>query len=102
MDSPDADVVPTTSAVTVPIDGILDLHPFAPRDVPSVVAEYVDECVRLGIAEVRLIHGKGHGVQRAVVRAALQRHPRVVAVRTADESAGGWGATLATLDLAAR
>ncbi len=92
---PDAVVVPV-----VPIDGVLDLHTFRPSEVAGLVAEYIDECVRVGIGEVRLIHGKGRGVQRAIVRDVLERHPRVATIRTPDEGGGGWGATEATLILA--
>ena len=83
--------------VHVAIGDELDLHTFLPRDVRSLVPEYLDECVRLGLREVRIVHGKGRGVLRRAVQAALERHPCVVAYRQADEISGGWGATLVTL-----
>ena len=61
----------------VPIDGTLDLHAFAPRDIPSVVEEYVQAACEAGLREIRLIHGRGKGVQRAVVHKVLVEHPLV-------------------------
>ena len=78
---------------SVPIEAELDLHTFAPRDVRSVVEEYVRAAA--GLREVRLVHGRGIGVQRAAVHATLDRHPLVVAFRDAPES--HLGATVATL-----
>jgi dsDNA-specific endonuclease/ATPase MutS2 len=63
--------------VRVPIEDSLDLHPFAPRDIPSVVEEYIEEAARAGYREVRLIHGRGRGVQRGIVQALLERLPLV-------------------------
>jgi len=83
--------------VQVPITDELDLHTFSPRDVPSLIPEYLDECVRLGFREVRIVHGKGRGVLRRAVHAALERHPRVVRYQLAEGWAGSWGATLVTL-----
>jgi dsDNA-specific endonuclease/ATPase MutS2 len=84
-------------AVVLPIDGTLDLHTFAPRDVADVVATYLDECLARGITSVRIVHGKGIGVQRRIVEGALRRHPAVVWFGTADSWAGGWGATVVEL-----
>src|SRR5262245_41196400 len=61
----------------VPIDRELDLHTFAPRDIPVVVEEYVRAAHEAGLRELRLVHGRGHGVQRGIVQAALERHPLV-------------------------
>jgi DNA-nicking Smr family endonuclease len=83
--------------VPIPITGDLDLHPFAPREIPSVVREYLHACRERGILCVRLAHGRGRGVQRAVVRRLLSSLPEVVSVRDAAPEAGGWGATLAEL-----
>lgn len=84
-------------AVHIPVDGILDLHTFSPKDVPSVVKEYLRACMKAGIFEVRIIHGKGKGVLRRRVHAVLERHPRVVDFGL-DPGPSGWGATLVLLD----
>jgi len=81
--------------VRVPIEGSLDLHPFAPRDVASVVAEYVTAAHDAGLHEVRLIHGRGKGVQRGIVQQALEKHPLVVEFWDAPET--HLGATVARL-----
>ena len=81
--------------VRLPLGRELDLHAFAPRDIPSVVEDYVTAAADAGIAEVRLIHGRGRGVQRGIVQAALDRHPRVVEFW--DDSASHLGATIARL-----
>lgn len=73
-------------AVRVPIEDRLDLHPFQPRDVPSVVDEYLRAAHDKGLTEVRLIHGRGIGVQRAVVRRLLRSHPLVRDFRDAPDS----------------
>jgi DNA-nicking Smr family endonuclease len=83
--------------VEIPITGDLDLHPFAPRDVPSVVEEYLRACRARGILEVRLVHGRGKGVQRAVVQRLLRSLPDVASFGDAPPPAGGWGATLLRL-----
>ena len=79
----------------VPIERELDLHAFAPRDIPSVVAEYVDAAAAAGFDEVRLVHGRGRGVQRGIVQQVLDRHPRVVEFW--DDTASHLGATIARL-----
>lgn len=83
--------------VVLPITGELDLHTFAPADAMAVVADYLDECRRRGLLEVRIVHGRGRGVRRAEVRRALARREDVVAFRDAPPSSGGWGATLVVL-----
>lgn len=88
---------PFKAPVVVPIQDTIDLHPFAPKDIPSVVEEYINECLRGGIYEVRIIHGRGIGVQRNVVRSLLERHASVVSFHDAPPEAGGWGATIARL-----
>lgn len=82
-------------AVQIPIERELDLHAFAPRDIAAVVADFVDAAAQAGWREVRLIHGRGRGVQRGIVQAALDRHPRVVEFW--DDAAAHLGATIARL-----
>ena len=79
----------------VPIEAELDLHAFAPRDVRSVVEEYVRAAAAAGLREVRIVHGRGAGVQRGIVQAALERHPLVTAFRDAPGS--HLGATVAAI-----
>lgn len=79
----------------VPIEGTLDLHPFAPRDVKSVVEEYVTAAHEAGLRGIRLIHGRGTGVQRGIVQQALERHPLVEEFW--DASDAHLGATVARL-----
>jgi dsDNA-specific endonuclease/ATPase MutS2 len=81
--------------VHLPIERELDLHPFAPRDIPSVVSEYIDAAAAAGFAEVRVVHGRGRGVQRGIVQATLDRHPRVIEFW--DDPAAHLGATIARL-----
>lgn len=83
--------------IEIPVDGTLDLHTFQPREAATLVADYIAECQRLGILEIRIIHGKGTGALRRTVHAALQKLPGVMSFRLADESAGSWGATLVSL-----
>jgi DNA-nicking Smr family endonuclease len=79
----------------VPVEGTLDLHTFHPRDIKSVVEEYVTAAHEAGLREVRLIHGRGTGVQRGIVQATLERHPLVRSFHDATET--HLGATVATL-----
>ena len=79
--------------VEIPIEDSLDLHPFAPRDIPSVVEEYLRQAAARGFREVRLIHGRGTGTQRAVVQRLLRDHPLVASYADAPPDRGGWGAT---------
>jgi DNA-nicking Smr family endonuclease len=83
--------------VVVPIEDALDLHPFAPAEIPSVVESYLEAAHEAGFGEVRLIHGRGRGVQRARIRALLSRHPDVVSYRDATPERGGFGATVVWL-----
>ncbi len=83
--------------VVLPIEDVLDLHTFAPRDIPDLVREYLTACVRHGLREVRLIHGRGTGTQRAVVRSVLSGHPLVLEFADAPPERGGWGATVVRL-----
>lgn len=81
--------------VRVPIESEIDLHAFNPRDIPSVVEEYIEAAADAGFREVRLVHGRGRGVQRGIVQATLDRHPRVLEFR--DDTAAHLGATIAIL-----
>jgi DNA-nicking Smr family endonuclease len=83
--------------VRIPIEDALDLHSFGPRDVASVVDEYLRAAHERGFREVRIIHGRGIGVQRSIVRAVLSRHLLVVSFTDAPPARGGWGATIVQL-----
>ena len=83
--------------VRIPIERELDLHAFAPRDIPHVVADYIDAAAAAGWREVRLVHGRGRGVQRGIVQAALDRHPLVVEFW--DDTSAHLGATIARLSI---
>ncbi|MEJ2659345.1 MAG: Smr/MutS family protein [Desulfobacteraceae bacterium] len=83
--------------VEIPIDGILDLHTFNPRELPLLIDDYLEACREKGIFSVRIIHGKGTGVQKARVRSLLRKHPLVREFKDAPAEAGGWGATVVEL-----
>lgn len=83
--------------VRIPIADVFDLHTIPPRDVKPVVEEYLAEAHRLGLTALRIIHGRGIGVQRELVRSVLARTPFVESYGDAPAEAGGWGATVITL-----
>jgi dsDNA-specific endonuclease/ATPase MutS2 len=83
--------------VRIPITNVFDLHAIAPRDVKIAVEAYLEEAAAIGLKALRIIHGKGIGVQRELVRAVLTRSPLVAGFRNAPEEAGGWGATIVDL-----
>jgi DNA-nicking Smr family endonuclease len=83
--------------VRIPVTGVFDLHSVPPRDVRPVVEEYLAEARRLGLTALRIVHGRGMGVEREIVRAVLARTPFVLDYRDAPAEAGGWGATVITL-----
>jgi DNA-nicking Smr family endonuclease len=83
--------------IQIPIDGVLDLHTFKPREVKDLVPDYLAACRERGILRVRIIHGKGIGTLRQTVHAILARHPDVVSFAQASEPFGGWGATIVHL-----
>jgi hypothetical protein len=87
----------TLEAVALPVTDALDLHSFRPEDVPAVVGEYLEEALRNGLLEVRIVHGRGRGVQRAAVRRLLAGAPGVIEFADASPDRGGWGATLVRL-----
>ncbi len=84
--------------IRIPITDVLDLHSVPPRDVREVVEEYLLEARRLGYKALRIIHGRGIGMQREMVRAILARTDFVAAYGDAPGEAGGWGATVVTLE----
>jgi len=81
----------------MPINGVLDLHTFAPSDLSTLIDEFIYACLEEGITEIRIIHGKGTGALRRSVHSLLERNPHVKGYRLAGESGGGWGATEAEL-----
>lgn len=83
--------------VSIPIADYLDLHPFSPKDVRPLIDEYLFQCQEKGYQRVRLIHGRGTGNLRHLVRACLAKDPRVAEFRDAPPEAGGWGATVVYL-----
>ena len=89
--------IPEEDPIEVPIDGTLDLHTFSPKDIKTLVPDYLEECRRSGILEVRIVHGKGTGSLRRTVHAVLKKTPGIASYRLAGETRGSWGATLVTL-----
>ncbi len=81
----------------MPIDGVLDLHTFHPRDVKDLVPDYLAACLEKGIYQVRIIHGKGIGVLRETVHSILAKHPDVISYTLDHPQYGGWGATIVYL-----
>ena len=83
--------------VAIPITDVFDLHSVPPRDVRPIIEEYLQEARRLGFKALRIIHGRGIGVQREIVRSILAKTDFVADYRDAPAEAGGWGATIVTL-----
>ena len=81
----------------LPIDGVLDLHTFKPREVKELVLDYLGACQERGILEVRIIHGKSIGNLRRTVHSILEKHPQVVSFTLNHPQFGGWGATIVHL-----
>ena len=83
--------------IQIPIQDVLDLHTFRPQDISDLLENYFDECLKAGIFSVRIIHGKGKGIQKKQVQSILQKDRRVKSFKDAPPEAGGWGATLVEL-----
>ena len=94
----DSDLEPyEPEPVEIPIDGVLDLHTFSPKELPDLLDDYLAACREQNILDVRIIHGKGKGILRKRVRSILKSHGLVAGFEEAPLEAGGWGATLVTL-----
>lgn len=91
------DDLPLDGEVEIPIADVLDLHPFRPNEIRDVTEEYLREARARGFRQVRLIHGRGIGVQRENVQSLLRKLDFVEAFHDADASGGGWGATVVLL-----
>ncbi len=83
--------------VEIPIEDTIDLHTFSPKEIPSLLEEYLKECLSHDLFQVRIIHGKGTGTQRKIVHSFLDKNPLVHSFSQAPPEAGGWGATIAIL-----
>jgi DNA-nicking Smr family endonuclease len=88
----------TMKPIKLAIEDVLDLHTFRPKDIPDLLKDYFAECLKAGIYSVRIIHGKGKGIQKRRVQKLLERDTMVTAFRDAPPEAGGWGATLVELN----
>jgi len=80
-----------------PIEDVLDLHTFLPKEVPDLLDDYFEACVEQGLLSVRIVHGKGKGILKARVESILSKHPLVADYGPAPPDAGGWGATVVSL-----
>jgi DNA-nicking Smr family endonuclease len=83
--------------IQIPIEDWIDLHTFSPKEIPSLLEDYLLECQKEGFKEVRIIHGKGKGVQMNIVHSFLEKSPLVESYKLAPPEAGSWGATIAVL-----
>ncbi|MGD2030464.1 MAG: Smr/MutS family protein [Desulfobacterales bacterium] len=83
--------------VNMPIEDILDLHTFKPKDIPELLVDYFEACIDANITSVRIVHGKGRGILKKRVMELLKKNPMVISFRDAPLEAGGWGATLVEL-----
>ncbi len=88
---------PFSEPVLLPLGDSIDLHTFLPKEVKSVVEEYIYQCYEAGLHKVRIVHGKGIGVQREMVRSLLSQIPYIFSFQDAPPGVGGWGATMVTL-----
>ena len=83
--------------VKIPIEDILDLHTFRPKDLPDLLVDYFEACIDEGIYSVRIVHGKGRGILKKRVQGLLKKNSLVKSFQDAPAEAGGWGATLVEL-----
>ncbi len=88
----------TMNVVKLNIEDVLDLHTFRPKEIPELLEDYFTECLKVGIYSVRIIHGKGKGIQKRRVRGLLEKNSMVKTFKEAPAEAGGWGATLVELN----
>ena len=86
-----------TEPIKLAIEDVLDLHTFHPKDIPNLLEDYFSECIQAGIFSVRIIHGKGKGIQKRRVQNLLKKNDVVASFKDAPPEAGGWGATLVEL-----
>jgi dsDNA-specific endonuclease/ATPase MutS2 len=86
-------IKPDDEPLEILVDGVLDLHTFSPKDIKDLVPEYIEECLRRGIMDLRIIHGKGTGTLKGIVHSLLEKNPHVASFKDAGLGAGGWGAT---------
>ena len=84
--------------VRIPIEDRIDLHTFSPKEIPSLLEDYLRECQKKGFKEVRIVHGKGKGVQMNIVHSFLKKSPLVESFKLAPPEGGSWGATIAVLN----
>ncbi len=84
--------------IVLPIEDVLDLHTFQPKEVPDLLEDYFEACIQAGIFSVRVIHGKGKGILKKRVHHVLRENPLVASFQDAPPEAGGWGATLVALN----
>lgn len=96
-EAPEPNEVQIPEVVEIPLETMLDLHPFRPSETRAVVTSYLEEAQARGWTEVRLVHGRGRGVQRRSIQALLARHPDVLEFADAPAERGGWGATVVRL-----
>ncbi len=90
-------LVETMEPVEIPIEDVLDLHTFRPKEIPDLLSDYFTACIHSGIFSVRVIHGKGKGILKKRVHEFIKKSPMVKSFKCAPPEAGGWGATIVEL-----
>ena len=83
--------------IDMPIDGVLDLHTFSPKEIKQLIPDYIEACLDKNIYHIRIIHGKGTGTLRRIVHSILEKRPEVISYRHEEGSGGSWGATVVDL-----